>query len=90
MAAATPVPLTVSFPIAETVIHITQHTTVHEATEMVLRELGIQRGSGFGLIGGILEGAEVIHFVVFVGVADPCTAKIHLVDCVGVAYPCIA
>lgn len=53
-----PIPLTISFPIAETVIHITPHTTVAEATEIVIRELGIQKSAGFGLVAGIMEGAE--------------------------------
>lgn len=53
-----PIPLTISFPIAETVIHITPHTTVAEATEIVIRELGIQKATGFGLVAGIMEGAE--------------------------------
>ncbi len=52
------IPLTISFPIAETVIHITPHTTVAEATEVVLRELGINKTAGFGLVAGIMEGAE--------------------------------
>jgi hypothetical protein len=52
------IPLTISFPIAETVIHITPHTTVSEAVDIVVRELGIQKSAGFGLIAGVIEGAE--------------------------------
>jgi hypothetical protein len=44
-----PIPLTITLPGAQTVIHVSSQTTVKEAVDIVMRQLNIRSTDGFGL-----------------------------------------